>query len=143
MSAGEASAIAHDCVGALLVRDGRVLLGRRADDRAWLPGAWDVFGGHIEPGESAEDALRREVGEELGIAPAGMRELGVLEGMTPDAWRLRLYAITAWHGEARNLRPDEHAELRWCTQEEAAGHLTSAHPRFADIIASTFAVAGA
>jgi 8-oxo-dGTP pyrophosphatase MutT (NUDIX family) len=39
---------------------GALLLGRRADDRARLPGAWDIFGGHVEPGEDAAHALHRE-----------------------------------------------------------------------------------
>lgn len=130
------AALAHDCVGALLVRDGRVLLGRRADDRAWLPGAWDVFGGHVEPGEDAVDALHRELAEELGIAPLTLRDLGVLEGAGPGSWRLRVYAVTAWRGEASNRQPDEHTELRWCTPVEAAERLASAHPGFGRLIAA-------
>ena len=59
----------HDCVGALVVKDGEVLLGRRSDDCDWLAGAWDVFGGHVEAGESGEQALARELDEELGIVP--------------------------------------------------------------------------
>ncbi len=53
--------------GAVVVRDGRVLLGRRAASRALAPGVWDVVGGHVERGESARRALRRELREELGI----------------------------------------------------------------------------
>lgn len=120
----------HDCVGAVLVRDGELLLGRRAADRAWLPGAWDVFGGHIEPGEDAEAALSRELREELGIAPSSMRLLAELSGAAPDPWRLRLYAVTGWSGEPRNLQPSEHDELRWCPLAEAERKLASAHPEF-------------
>ena len=140
--AAPSPSIAHDCVGALLVRDGRVLLGRRADDRAWLPGAWDVFGGHREPGEDAAAALRRELAEELGIEPVQVRDLGVLEDAASGSWRLRVYAVGAWRGEARNLRPDEHAELRWCTPAEAAERLASAHPEFGRLIAAAVAASG-
>ena len=120
----------HDCVGAVLVRGGELLLGRRAADREWLPGAWDVFGGHIEPGEVAEAAPRRELGEELGIAPLRMLALGELSGATSDPWRLRLYAVTAWSGEPRNLQPGEHDELRWCSLADAERMLEVAHPEF-------------
>ena len=137
-----AATLAHDCVGALLVRDGRVLLGRRADDRAWLPGAWDIFGGHVESGEDAVDALHRELAEELGIAPLALRDLGVLEGAESGAWRLRVYAVTAWRGEARNRQPDEHAELRWCTPLEAAECLASAHPGFGRLVAAAVVASG-
>ena len=54
-------------VGAMLVRDGRVLLGLRRRDRRVAPAVWDVPGGHVEPGESPRTALRRELREELGI----------------------------------------------------------------------------
>ena len=142
MSAGDA-AFAHDCVGALLVRDGRILLGRRADDRAWLPGAWDVFGGHLEPGEGAAAALHRELVEELGVVPLQVRELGVLEDAASGSWRLRLYAVDAWRGEVRNLQPDEHVELRWCTPAEATGRLAAAHTEFARVIAAALVASGA
>lgn len=56
-----------DCVGAL-IRDGqnRVYLQRRSLLRRQLPGAWDIVGGHIEPHETPEAALAREVSEETG-----------------------------------------------------------------------------
>lgn len=56
-----------DCVGAL-IRDGqnRVYLQRRSLRRRQLPGAWDIVGGHIEPHETPETALAREVSEETG-----------------------------------------------------------------------------
>ena len=120
----------HDCVGALLVRDGEVLLGRRSDQCAWLAGAWDVFGGHIEPGEDDATALRRELDEELGVMPVQMRALRTLEGAVPEPWRLRLYAVTEWRGEPSNRQPQEHAELRWCTLAQARQRLGSAHPEF-------------
>ncbi|GAA2835297.1 GNAT family N-acetyltransferase [Kribbella solani] len=56
-----------DCVGAL-IRDEqhRVYLQRRTPDRRLLPGIWDIVGGHLEPGETPEEALVREVEEETG-----------------------------------------------------------------------------
>ncbi|MFF0339054.1 GNAT family N-acetyltransferase [Kribbella sp. NPDC004875] len=58
---------AVDCVGAL-IRDPqhRVYLQRRTADRRLLPGIWDIVGGHLEPGETPEQALAREVEEETG-----------------------------------------------------------------------------
>ncbi|GAA1709350.1 hypothetical protein GCM10009745_66580 [Kribbella yunnanensis] len=56
-----------DCVGAL-IRDGRgrVYVHRRSADRRLLPGIWDIVGGHVEVGETPEEALAREVEEETG-----------------------------------------------------------------------------
>ena len=58
---------AVDCVGAL-IRDSehRVYLQRRTAERRLLPGIWDIVGGHLEAGETPEEALAREVEEETG-----------------------------------------------------------------------------
>lgn len=55
---------------ALVLAEGRLLLVRRA--RPPRSGRWDTIGGFVDPGETAEDCVRREVREEIG------RELGVL-----------------------------------------------------------------
>jgi 8-oxo-dGTP pyrophosphatase MutT (NUDIX family) len=55
------------CVGALIRDDQhRVHARRRAPDRPLLPGIWDIVGGHLEAGETPEEALSREVEEETG-----------------------------------------------------------------------------
>jgi 8-oxo-dGTP diphosphatase len=125
----------HDCVGALLVRNGRVLLGHRSSDREWLADAWDVFGGHIEAGESALAALQRELVEELGIVPIEPRPLATIGGPIPEPWRLQLYVVTAWQGEPDNRQPEEHAEIRWCALAEAQARLAAAHPDFPRLLA--------
>jgi RimJ/RimL family protein N-acetyltransferase len=58
---------AVDCVGALIRDDRqRVYVHRRTAARRLLPGIWDIVGGHLEAGESPEQALAREVEEETG-----------------------------------------------------------------------------
>jgi 8-oxo-dGTP pyrophosphatase MutT (NUDIX family) len=55
------------CVGALIRdKENRVYIQRRSLARQQLPGAWDIVGGHVEHGETPEDALAREIGEETG-----------------------------------------------------------------------------
>jgi 8-oxo-dGTP diphosphatase len=60
----------------LLYADDRVLLQHR-DDRPAIrwPGYWCIFGGLIEPGESPEQAVVREIEEELGVALPAVPEL--------------------------------------------------------------------
>jgi 8-oxo-dGTP pyrophosphatase MutT (NUDIX family) len=57
-------------VGAIIVTpDNRFLLQRRDHlPHIWYPGAWGLFGGGIDAGESELDALRRELQEEIGFA---------------------------------------------------------------------------
>lgn len=55
------------CVGALIRDDrNRVYVHRRSASRRLLPGTWDVVGGHVETGETPEQALAREIAEETG-----------------------------------------------------------------------------
>ncbi|MFC3174721.1 (deoxy)nucleoside triphosphate pyrophosphohydrolase [Novosphingobium bradum] len=86
---------------ALIGADGRVCLQRRPDEKAH-GGLWEFPGGKVEPGESPEGALARELAEELGIA----LDLGSLEpcGFAADGGLvILLYACRAWSGEAAAL----------------------------------------
>ena len=52
-------------VGGVLILNHKILLGKRMPDRLY-PDIWDIFGGHIEDGETLEETLIRELEEELG-----------------------------------------------------------------------------
>ena len=73
----------------LIQNEGCYLLCKMADDRGVFPGQWALSGGGVEPGERIEEALRREVREELG-------EQLVLSEITPwtfsDDIRTKTYA---------------------------------------------------
>lgn len=64
-----------DAVAAILVTGGGRYLLQRRDPRAdiFFPEHWGLFGGGVEAGESDEEAIRRELEEELGIVPKAMR----------------------------------------------------------------------
>ncbi|HEX5505507.1 MAG TPA: NUDIX domain-containing protein [Thermomicrobiales bacterium] len=125
----------HVCVGALL-RAGegecRILLGRRAPDRAFYPDVWDVPGGHCEPGEPPERTLVRELQEELGVTPTAWRRLATVEGPAQEHGQplvLHLYVVTAWDGAPRNRQPAEHSAIGWFTIADAC-RLPLAHPDY-------------
>ncbi len=57
----------------LVYRDGEVLLSRKA---AWPPHRYSLIAGFVEPGESLESCVQREVAEEVGVDVAALRYLG-------------------------------------------------------------------
>jgi mutator protein MutT len=101
-----------DIVNAVLLRDGCVLLARRSAARRAYPGLWSFPGGHVEPGEDFEQALHRELAEEVGIVPAQYRPLVPIADPHAGGTTYRMFAVTAWRGEP-SILDDEHSELRW------------------------------
>lgn len=88
-------------VGVLLRADGRFLLTSRPPGKVYA-GYWEFPGGKLEPGESVEQALARELQEELGLAvdPATVQRWREQLVDYPHALvRLHFCRVTAWRGE--------------------------------------------
>jgi 8-oxo-dGTP diphosphatase len=129
------------CAGALLVRGRDILLAKRADDRTFYPGMWDVIGGHCEADESPADTLVREVVEEIGVKPTRYREIAVLAEPAPseqgDA-RYHVFVVSTWDGGEPRLVGTEHSELRWMSVADALT-LRLAHPGYRELFPKLFA----
>lgn len=108
---------------AFLHRQGRLFIARRADSKKFLPGKFELPGGHIEFGEDIVDGLKREFKEEFGV--------DILVG---DPF----YAFTYTNGENHvvevdftatladpngviQLKPEDHSEYRWISEAELDG----------------------
>jgi 8-oxo-dGTP diphosphatase len=102
-------------VAAIFQKDGKILVGQRTPDQSH-PLKWEFPGGKVEPGESLEQALARELEEELGIQGAAgdliTRYPFTYPGKAPI--ELIFFRVRDFSGEPQNLI---FHDLRW-------------HPRF-------------
>ncbi|WP_246191120.1 NAD(+) diphosphatase [Aureimonas leprariae] len=114
-----------DPVSIMLIHDGdgSCLLGRGAH---FAPGMWSCLAGFVEPGETLEDAVRREVEEEAGIA---VGEVGYL---TSQPWPFPGSLMLGCHGLATSRKITfDHAELedcRWFGRHEVQEMFAERHP---------------
>jgi NAD+ diphosphatase len=94
--------------------DDRCLLAR---NKAWPEGRVSILAGFVDPGESAEQAVAREVGEETGVAVDDVRYLGSQPWPMPRSLMLGFRASAA--GDLRiRVDAEEIAEARWFTRDE-------------------------
>ncbi|OFZ53420.1 MAG: hypothetical protein A2428_10135 [Bdellovibrionales bacterium RIFOXYC1_FULL_54_43] len=66
-------------VAAVIQRAGKFLLGKRSPWKRSTPGYWCPISGQIEPGETEEDAVAREVREEVGLIVTAVKKVGEFE----------------------------------------------------------------
>ena len=113
-----------DPVAIMVVRhEGSILLGRQ---KAWKPGMLSALAGFVEPGETIEDAARREVFEEAGV------RVGAVRYVTSQPWPFLSNLMIGLIGEATTreivLDENELEEARWFSAKEAGMMMDRTHP---------------
>jgi NAD+ diphosphatase len=99
----------------MLVHDGdRCVLGRQA---AWPPGRFSILAGFVEPGESAEAAVAREVAEEVGLRVTDVRYVASQPWPFPQSLMLG-YTARVDGDPTLHLDQDEIEEAHWFTREQ-------------------------
>ena len=113
-----------DPVVIMLAIDGdRCLLGRQT---RFVKGMWSCLAGFVEPGETIEEAVRRETREEAGIA------CGKVRYFATQPWPFPMSLMIGCHAEALTsdiaVDRSELEDARWFDREEAAQMLLRRHP---------------
>lgn len=107
----------HVAVG-VIEQEGRILITRRADD-LHQGGKWEFPGGKVEPGESVQEALARELDEELGITPQAIHSLIQIpwkyhdRHVLLDVWRVSRFSGTP--------HPREGQPMSWVEANQLEG----------------------
>lgn len=113
-----------DAVAIMVVRhEGSILLGRQS---AWKPGMYSALAGFVEPGETIEDAARREVFEESGV------RVGAVRYVASQPWPFLSNLMIGLIGEATSaeitLDRNELEDARWFPAAEARMMMDRTHP---------------
>lgn len=108
----------------LVTRGDKVLLGRSP---AWPEGFFSCLAGFMEPGETLEAAVRREVWEETGV------RVGAVDYLASQPWPFPGSLMLGAHGQAMSeeieIDPEEIAEALWLSREELAEVFAGDHAR--------------
>ena len=98
-------------VAGILEREGKILVGQRQPGQSHAL-EWEFPGGKVEPGETPEQALARELEEELGIRNASGGEILRYDYSYPDKPPITLifFRVCSWEGEPQHLN---YSEMRW------------------------------
>ncbi len=108
----------------LITRGNSVLLGR---SHFWPDGMYSLLAGFVEPGETIEAAVRREVLEESGI------KIGKVSYMACQPWPFPNSLMIGCHGEALTdkieIDPSEIEDALWVSREDVALAMTGDHPK--------------
>ena len=74
------------------------------------PGLISIPGGHVDPGENYEQALIREIQEELGVQPLRWQHFSTLYYQTTELQRNHYYLVDSWEGDIQCFEAES---LRW------------------------------
>ncbi len=108
----------------LVTRGNKLLVGRNAN---WPEGMYSLLAGFVEPGETVEAAVRREVFEEAGI------RVGAVRYLASQPWPFPASLMLGCAGEALDeaitLDPAELEDALWVSREEMVNAMAGLHPR--------------
>ena len=103
----------------LIIKDGKILLQRRGNPNKYAYGMLAMPAGHLEEGESADEALVREIKEELGIELTDFELVQVmnLNGDT-GVYDSYFYVCKDYEGEITNMEPENISSIEWYNMSE-------------------------
>lgn len=108
-------------VCAILVREGRVMLAQRPPGKK-LGGLWEFPGGKVEPGETAEAALHRELHEELGCTVRVTQALPSCIHEYPWGSIELIPFVCELTPESPEPHPHEHSAIIWVQRDQIINH---------------------
>jgi 8-oxo-dGTP diphosphatase len=110
----------------------KVFLPKRADAKKFLPGLYELPGGHIDFGEELVDGLKREIKEELGmtVTVGDIIDAFTYQNTVKGSHTIEViyFAKFVEPIEQITIQPEDHSRYDWFTQEEVITHKTKMVP---------------
>jgi 8-oxo-dGTP diphosphatase len=108
-------------VEAVIVRDGKILITQRSFERPHAPGEWEILTGRVVQGETFQEAVAREVMEEVGLKVDVGQPFNTFHFYRgPEkAEHLGVSFLCTYKGGEVQLDQIEQVDYRWATPEEA------------------------
>lgn len=107
---------------AIFDKDGKLFIAKRGKKARNERDKWEIPGGSVEFGETFEQAIKREIKEELDIEIEVLELLGICDHIIPDEkqhWVSPTYICRIIKGKPKILEPEKCEEIGWFTLEEA------------------------
>lgn len=104
-----------NCIVFIIIKDDKVLAEKRKLTKKVVPGKVALPGGHIEEGENPENAVIRELKEELGIDTKDINFVCTLLHKSEEFRKLNYFVVNSWKGEIKNYEAES---LLWIPLQE-------------------------
>lgn len=105
---------------AIIVKDGKIFIARRAEHKTAFPGLFELIGGHVEKGETFEAAVVREVKEEIGLDIEVITVIDAFSYFSEDEYKAEVMYLCEQLDPSQEpvLNPDDHSEGIWIGPDE-------------------------
>jgi len=104
----------------LIVRDGKIFMARRAATKFAFPDEFEIVGGHLDPGETLQDGLKREIKEEIGVDIEVGELVDAFTYTSENTFKVELCYICTLVDPTMEpvLQPADHSEALWISEDE-------------------------
>jgi len=103
-----------------IVRGDKIFIARRAATKTTFPDQYELIGGHLDPGETLEEALKREIKEEVGLDIRVGELIDAFTYESEGALKVELCYICYQEDDKAEplLNPEDHSTCLWITESE-------------------------